>query len=392
MSEPSLKKEYIPEKTNIPKTVDNPEGMDGLEKANVPEKVNGAKKATVQYNQMEDIRINFKATSENHWINQKIRDFFYMMADIIKLWQGRACGNDPTDCALSFGPPEVTVTLRQVLALVPEQYQYKIVLEGASDSGSWLDENLMNVLVQLIVKDAALGAHFARCLATDCNMSLDGLSASEGYPTRLAYLRHQQEQNLSDWNVSGLYTVPADTDRIVCFWNYYENHWSVLSIDIDNEKWTYKIYNSLDCANKTTRHSVCRLGLDLGHLIRAASNIDLPPLQPVIETPSTAQQDNCHDCGVYAVDNVVCLLLRLPVPVYVDPFTRRFAFVRKILWALRDGNGVNSDFSKLSPEEQYASTKFSVSHRCIVFSSLIPNLNFLAFANILLLISKREPY
>lgn len=76
-------------------------------------------------------------------------------------------------------------------------------------------------------RDTYPGVHFAQSLAADCNISLDELTVAMtgqfGFKSRLAELEDQMKQGL-DWNSLGLYTVPADTDRIVCFWNYYENH------------------------------------------------------------------------------------------------------------------------------------------------------------------------
>lgn len=253
----------------------------------------------IQYRQMEKLRAYFESAAEDEDLMAQTGHLHWVMAEIIKIWKIRSCGGDPTDCDLYFGSPAVTVTLRQVLALVPEEVQDQLAVEGTGDlGGSWLDENLMNVLVELCVLEPAPGAHFARNLATDCSMSLDALAAvSQGYKSRLAYLKDQQMRNSPDWNVGGLYTVPTDADRIIFLWSkssytadsrnnkgkiadseclttdYYENHWTVISVEISSEKWTFEMYNSLKCTEEATRHSLSGAGLLLGHLIRAASNM-----------------------------------------------------------------------------------------------------------------------
>lgn len=312
----------------------------------------GSKKSEIQSREMEDLRKYFESATQDKDLMKRVYHLHHWVAEIIRIWQIRADGDDPTDYSLSFKTPGVTVTLRQVLALVPDEYQDQIKLEGARAFRSWLDENLMDVLVELFVEEAAPGAHFARCLATDCNTKLDNIAASEGgFKSRLAYLIDQQKRNLPDWNIGGFYTVPTDTDRIVFFWNYYESHWTVISIDIDSGLWKYNVYDSSGCPE--TIHSISRRGLPLGRLIRAASNMKKPET-PVFKKQNTAQQDNFVDCGVYAVDNVIHILKKEPVEASIDPFKRRVTFLRKILHALRDGRGVNN-WPKPSAQQQPAS-------------------------------------
>lgn len=296
--------------------------------------------------QMQSVRNHFESAAQDQDLMARTGHLHWIVAEIIKFWQDRAAGDDPTDYHLSFRTPQVTATLRQVLTLVPEEYQDLIKLENSGDLAesydleSWLEESLMNVLVDICVPEAAPGAHFALCLAENCNTGLDHLAASkEGFKSWLEYLKDEQERDQPNWNAGGIYTVPTDTDRIVCFWNYYGNHWAVVSIDVNSRSWKYNVYDSL--GSPDTIHSITRLGVHLGHLICLASGIEKPTKLPVIISQPTAQQDNVVDCGVFAVDNATHLLKKEPVEEHIDPFKRRVGFLRKILHALREGRGVN---------------------------------------------------
>lgn len=52
----------------------------------------------------------------------------------------------------------------------------------------------------------------------------------------------------TDWNPEGQYTFSSDVEKIVYFWNYNENHWTVVEIDLAKNKnhWNKTLYNSMD--------------------------------------------------------------------------------------------------------------------------------------------------
>lgn len=206
-------------------------------------------------NQLEAIRKHFEAKSQDESIlDNHEKEIAGVVAGNIKIWQERAGDSNPADFRLAFGHSRFEVTLRQVLALVPEQFQNEIVLLGSEHSGSWLDETVMNLLIHLS-NSAATNTHFARGPATDSNLPFNTFANGDGFNTRLAYLMDQTKQNLPDWNANNIYTVPEDTERIVCFWNYYGNHWTVLSVDITAKKWFYNIYDSRPLSNLPKRAS-----------------------------------------------------------------------------------------------------------------------------------------
>ncbi|KAE8446165.1 hypothetical protein EG329_012538 [Mollisiaceae sp. DMI_Dod_QoI] len=311
-------------------------------------------KAVLQREQIETMREGFEAVRQDGRIpDSHLKQVVSVLADIISIWLRRACGGDATDCALSFGRKEVTATLRQVLQLVPEQYQEYNILQGDGHSNygykSWLDESIMNVIIQLGSDENAPKTHFARGLASDASINFNQLTM-ETHPTRLDFLKSNMEDGLSDWNPNNYYTVPATTERIVCLWNYYENHWTTLSIDITRETWGYKIYNPLPEADSFTEDSVKSVGLQLGELIRAASSMPPPSRSSYVELEDCAEQDNSYDCGVYAVVNALALLQKSSPPAYIYPNDRRLDFLIQILAALQDGQGSND---AATPSEVY---------------------------------------
>ncbi|KUJ20005.1 uncharacterized protein LY89DRAFT_731243 [Mollisia scopiformis] len=300
-------------------------------------------KALVQIEQIAAIRNAFECVVADESIQDyALRSIAGVVVGIIKTWQERALGRDPVDYALSFGLHGLSITLRQVLTLVPEKYQDKIVLSDhlqIRKGGSWVDESVMNVLVELSATNTAAGAHFARGLFTDAINSWDVLTREEGvFPTRLAYLNDEMKKGATDWNKDGSYTVPSDKDRIVFFWNYYEHHWTVIGIQVKGKSWKYKLHDSLESTSRYTKDSVKTLGIDLCGLICEASDMDKPEKIKVAHQDS-AQQANAYDCGVFAVVNALALLRRATPPIKIDPEETRLQFLVQILTALDAGLG-----------------------------------------------------
>ncbi|CZR59106.1 uncharacterized protein PAC_08998 [Phialocephala subalpina] len=269
-----------------------------------------------------------------------------VLAEIMEIWQQRACGGDPVDCSLAFGNGG-TVSLRDVLAIVPEKYQEYIVLEGYRQrGGSWLDEGVMIVLLQMFTQNEKSKIYFARGLAADSSRNLDDLT-KDTHSSRLKYLIDNMSAGQLDWNLNDSYTIPATTEKIVFFWNYHENHWAVMKIDISGDTWYYTLYDSLpskpedDLEDDYTLKSVQDHALDLQPLICAASGIALPQRSELSIGASTKQK-NSYDCGVFALVNAAALLTGDTIPKSVKPFSRRLAFLEAILKALKRGDGVNT--------------------------------------------------
>lgn len=111
----------------------------------------------------------------------------------------------------------------------------------------------------------------------------------------------------------------------------------------------------LSTTQQFTKASVIKLGLDLGYLIRGASGIENPPNDPFLKLRDSAQQSNCNDCGIHAIDNAIALLQGAEPPNFIDPSERRLEFLVQILSALLNDQGVIL-VTRLSPEQYYQVT------------------------------------
>ncbi|KAM0802872.1 hypothetical protein BDR22DRAFT_842794 [Usnea florida] len=261
--------------------------------------------------QTELTKENLVYVAQQKSLDQSVRDFAVLLAEIIGLWQHFAQGKDPTSYQIDFGVGQ-PLTLLMVLALLPEEYQYFICIEDAHRSPfedgenlSWLHEQTMEVLAGLGTDPLCTSRVFGPGLAS---MIRDDLDESWRRFTGRSWLEDQIHLLSKDELELDLYRFPPESKKIVFFFNPTEVHWTVVEINLDDEAWTYTLYNSLSQGPIGPAWRACQEQLPLlEQLICRASGFAEPKTREII-IGASAQQDNPYDCGPIAIHNAQELL------------------------------------------------------------------------------------
>ena len=261
--------------------------------------------------QTELTKENFVYVAQQKSVDQGVRQFAALLAEIVCLWQHFAQGKDPTSYQIDFevGQP---LTLLMVLALLPEKYQYFICIEDAHRSPfedgenlSWLHEQTMEVVAGLGTDPVCTSRVFGPGLASMIRDDLD-----EGWRkfTGRSWLEDQIHLLSENELELDLYRFPPESKKIVFFFNPTEVHWTVVEINLDDEAWTYTLYNSLSQGPKGPAWRACQEQLPLlEQLICRASGFAEPKTREIL-VGASAQQDNQYDCGPIAIHNAQELL------------------------------------------------------------------------------------
>lgn len=286
--------------------------------------------------------------------DRDLRQFAACLAGIIRHWQIRAGERDVTDYAIEFYEGPTTATLLQVFALLPQEYQGHIYLDRLENTdrfegydGSWLSENVMDVLVQLSHTQGQ-PVRFGRGLASFTNSSLDAYSQAEHDVPYLDLLVTKSQPdsgwNESDWNDKNILTHPLSTKTLVYFWNYDATHWTLVATEIDKEAWTHTLYNSM-CSGmrgsswKSAMESIPQIQ----GLLRAASGFPEPLQGSFLCFGKCYQQDNKNDCGVIATYNAIELLNGREPELDINPKRIRLRFLELILSALKSQSSIRDE-------------------------------------------------
>ena len=261
--------------------------------------------------QTEQTRENLDYVAQHQDFDQVPRNLAGVLADIICLWQHFAQGEDPTSYQIHFGAGQ-PLTLLMVLALLPEQYQYFICMEEAHRSPfgdganlSWLHEQTMDVLAGLSTDPVPVFRFFGPGLAA---MIRDDLDESWKKFTGRSWLEDQIHLLSKDELELDFYRFPPESKKIVFFFNPTEIHWTVVEVNLDDEVWTYTLYNSSSQGAKGPAWKACQKQLPLlEQLICRASGFPEPKNREIV-IGASAQQDNPYDCGPIAIHNAQELL------------------------------------------------------------------------------------
>ena len=261
--------------------------------------------------QTEQTKENLVYVAQQNSLDQSVRDFAAVLAGIVCLWQHFAQGEDPTSYQIDFGVGQ-PLTLLMVLALLPEKYQYFICIKDAHRSPfkdgenlSWLHEQTMDVLAGLSMDPVPASRVFGPGLAS---MIRDDLDESWKRFTGRSWLEDQIHLLSNDELDLDFYRFPPGSKKIVFFFNPTEVHWTVVEVNLDDEVWSYTLYNSLSQGAKGPAWKACQEQLPLlEQLICRASGFAEPKTRE-ITVGASAQQDNPYDCGPIAIHNVQELL------------------------------------------------------------------------------------
>lgn len=287
--------------------------------------------------QTEETRLDLVEIAEDEDLDGIVRSFAMTAADIIEWWQVDAEDDNPTSYQVDFGVGS-PINLLMVLALLPEKYQGAIRIEDENRSPSadgenlsWLHEQTMDVLVELSINPTPAPIVFRQGLASMVRDDVD--EGWRGFTGR-SWLEDQIHLLSNDELDPDLYRFPPDTEKIVFLFNPTEIHWTVVEVELDDEGWTYNLYNSLCQGERGPTWKACQEQFPLlEKLICHASGFPEPESRKIIAAIS-AQQGNMYDCGPIAMYNAM-ELLEGRVPRYnVDTERLRRVYLLLILEAV----------------------------------------------------------
>ncbi|CAF9935401.1 MAG: hypothetical protein ALECFALPRED_006376 [Alectoria fallacina] len=287
--------------------------------------------------QTEETRLHLVDIVEDPEMDQGGRSFAETVAQIVEWWQAYAEEQNPTSHQIDFGVGS-PMSLLMVLALIPEQYQSFICIEdkcrspfGNGENLSWLHEQNMDVLVGLSIDPVRQSICFGQGLASMVRDDVD-----EGWRafTGRSWLEDQMHLWSKDELEPDLYRFPLGTEKIVFFFNPTEIHWTVVEVELDDDVWTYTLYNSLFQGERGPTWTACREQFPLlEQLICRASGFPEPETRQIVAAPS-AQQENSYDCGPIAIYNAMELLEGRRPGTEVDTEELRLRYLMLILDAL----------------------------------------------------------
>lgn len=289
------------------------------------------------------------------------------------LRDARATDKDPSSHSISFGPRKgetISATLAQVYALLPQDFQWMVqdinideaIPQYSADwNASWLDENIMNVLVHIeCPEELEDKTVFGLNVASNINQKVDELYTLE---FGVGFLQHMVSKMLNNpdeyKHEAKTYTFPADTERIVYFWNYSADHWVLVVTEINNEQWKHYIYNSLTSGSEWRQ--LLQFGGNIELLIQTLSEMPKPTYNinegVTICRGESAYQENIEDCGIFSVYNAVMILQGLTPLLNISGAQIRHYAMCKILdeleWqfgALPEENEVTEENNDISYE------------------------------------------
>ena len=287
--------------------------------------------------------LNLVEVAEDEEIDELTQSIAATAADVIEWWRNHTRDTSPSTYHIDFGVGS-PINLLMILALIPERLQCLVSIEderrSPSSDGrnmSWLHEQTTAVLVQLSIEQTPASAHFGQGLAS---MVRDSVDESWRTFTERSWLEdqlHLQSQNELE---PDQYRFPPSTTKIVFLFNPTEIHWTVVEIAINDNTWTYTLYNSLAQSPKGPTWKACQEQLPLlEQLICRASGFEQPATREILMAQS-AQQENVYDCGPIAVYNAVELLEGRDPCTEVDPEELRLKqlmLIRDALYVLDEG-------------------------------------------------------
>ncbi|KAJ5046645.1 uncharacterized protein L3040_003881 [Drepanopeziza brunnea f. sp. 'multigermtubi'] len=269
---------------------------------------------------------------------------------IIHFWQLHAGFEECADHGIVFGylnGVSVCATLLQVFALAPEKFQKLINFEhprrfpvpAIRADGSWLSEEIMNVIVLLSDTSGIPDTHFGYSLALMSRESMDQLATYEyKADSYLEYLVGRMENGAPEsvWNPESFYTFPPSTRGISFFWNHSEAHWVVIKIDTvaHQGQWGYTVLNSMNYGDGKELLNLAQKHMPfLERLIcRASPGIPVPTktgrYEIAVDTP---QQQNGTDCGVFAIYNCIASLTGEEIDHNAWAHELRYSYLQLVL-------------------------------------------------------------
>ena len=287
--------------------------------------------------QAEETRTMFANLAANTEIDQDTASFAKTAAGIIERWQKYAEEKNPTSYRIDFGMGS-PINLLTVLALLPEEYQSLIYIEdkhrspsGNEENMSWLHEETMELLVKLSMDPCPGPISFGQGLASMIRDDVD-----EGWRriTGRSWLEDQLHLWSTDELEPDLYRFPPQTEKIVFFFNPTEIHWTVVEVNLDDDVWTYTLYNSLFQGERGATWSACQVQFPLLEQLICRASGFMEPKSRTIVNGSSFQQENTYDCGPIAVCNAIQLLHERSPKRELDPEKLRLKYLMLILKAL----------------------------------------------------------
>ena len=287
--------------------------------------------------QTEETRLNLLYVAGDTEIHGHARGLTWTAAAIVRWWQYYAGDDNPTSHQIDFGLGS-PINLLMVLALLPEKYQGIICIGdmyrspfGNGENLSWVHEQTTDVLVGLSLDLIPGSIQFGQGLAS---MIRDDVDTGWRDFTGRSWLEDQIHLWSNDELEPGLYRFPTGTKKIVFFFNPTEIHWTVVEVDLDDEVWTYTLYNSLFQGEKGSTWKACQEQFPLlEQLICRASGFVEPDTREILSGVS-AQQENSYDCGPIAIYNAIELLEGRTPKSEVDTEQLRKNYLERILGAL----------------------------------------------------------
>ncbi|KAL9070547.1 MAG: hypothetical protein Q9161_004844 [Pseudevernia consocians] len=287
--------------------------------------------------QTEETRLNLLYVAGDTEIHGRARGLTWTAAAIVRWWQHYAGDDNPTSHQIDFGLGS-PINLLMVLALLPEKYQGIIRIGdmyrspfGNGENLSWVHEQTTDVLVGLSLDLIPGSIQFGQGLAS---MIRDDVDTGWRDFTGRSWLEDQIHLWSNGELEPGLYRFPTGTTKIVFFFNPTEIHWTVVEVDLDDEVWTYTLYNSLSQGEKGPTWEACQEQFPLlEQLICRASGFVEPYTRGILSGMS-AQQDNPYDCGPIAIYNAIELLEGRTPKSEVDTEQLRKNYLERILGAL----------------------------------------------------------
>lgn len=274
--------------------------------------------------------------------DQSLKEFAIHLAAIISIWQTRCQESNPLDFDIKInGCP---ISLFEILCLVPEEYQSHINIpdpRGTSTktqtNHSWLNERIMNTLVQLSREPGHESVYFAPGITSNVRESIDQV-------TRFEFSRGWLDQQIlnmaagaagDEWNPENIYTVPKTTTKLVFFFNYTEAHWMLLATDINEILWIHHWYNSSETRGENKYRGASWKAVSeqmprLERLVMKASGLRCGSLTSGVKIRKSAQQVNSYDCGVISVYNAIEVLNERAPKTVVDAKELRLGYLKLI--------------------------------------------------------------
>lgn len=287
--------------------------------------------------QTEDTKLNLFEIAEDVELDGDVRFFAATAAEILEWWQADAEEENPTSHPVDFGVGS-PINLLMVLALLPERYQWTIQIEDEHRSPSadwenlsWLHEQTMDVLVELIIDPNPTPIVFRQGLASMVRDDVD--EGWRGFTGR-SWLEGQIHLLSDDKLEPDLYRFPPETEKIVFFFNPTEIHWTVVEVELNDEGWTYTLYNSLFQGERGPTWNACQEQFPLLEKLICRASGFLEPENRTIIAGTSAQQENMYDCGAIAMYNAIELMAGRSPRDQVDTENLRQTYLLLILEAV----------------------------------------------------------